>query len=481
MATSPNVLLICVDHLPWGLTRPAGHPVCMTPTLDQLARSGVAFTNAYSACPVCIPARRSLMTGQSTRTHGMRTFDEHREMPDAPTLARCFKDAGYQCHAVGKLHVYPQRDRIGFDEVVLNEEGRHHLGAGADDWELHLAEKGFAGQEYATGLCNNDYHTRSWHLPEDCHPTHWAAREMSRMMHRRDPRKPAFWYLSFIGPHQPVWPLQAYLDIYRDSRIDEPVYGDWSEDLEKLPYALRRLRERFAIADAPKAEIELARRAFYATVTHIDHQIRIVLGYLREQGLLQDTIIGFTSDHGDLLGDHGLWAKSIFYERSANIPFILVPRAGDDRLPIHSQDHRLVELQDMMPTLLDLADLPIPDTVDGQSLLQPQSREFLYGEFEVGETASRMVRAGDFKLIYYPAGNRLQLFNLKEDPRETRDLSTKPEFKEAVDRLTSILLEQFYEADLEWVREGKLVGLPEPEYTPRDQRNLTAQRGLRFL
>lgn len=421
------------------------------------------------------------MTGQSTRTHGMRTFDEHREMPDAPTLAQCFKEAGYQCHAVGKLHVYPQRDRIGFDEVILNEEGRHHLGLGADDFELHLADKGYPGQEYATGLCNNDYHTRAWALPEDCHPTNWAAREMSRMMHRRDRRKPAFWYLSFIGPHQPVWPLQAYLDIYRHSEIDAPVFGSWSEDAEKLPYALRRLRERFAITDAPEAEIELARRAFYATVTHIDHQIRIVLGYLREQGLLDNTIIGFTSDHGDLLGDHGLWAKSMFYERSAHIPFLLVPPKGDERLGLHQQDQRLVELQDMMPTLLDLAGLPIPDSVDGQSLLQPEARDFLYGEFEVGETASRMVRAGDYKLIYYPTGNQLQLFNISEDPRETRELSNLPEFADVVERLKKILIDQFYQEDLNWLRDGELVGVAEPEYTPRDQRNLTAQRGLRFL
>lgn len=481
MATSPNVLLICVDHLPWGLTRPAGHPTCMTPTLSQLARSGVSYTNAYSACPVCIPARRNLMTGQSMRTHGMRTFDEHAEMPDAPTLARCFREAGYQAHAVGKLHVYPQRDRIGFDEVVLNEEGRHHVGAGADDWELFLAERGYAGQEYASGLCNNDYHTRSWHLPDDCHPTNWAAREMCRMMHRRDPRHPAFWYLSFVGPHQPVWPLQAYNDLYRDAAIEEPIHGPWSAKVSEMPYALRRLREKFAIADATPFEIESAIRAFYASITHIDHQIRIVLGYLREQGLIDNTIIAFTSDHGEMLGDHGLWAKSVFYQNSANIPFIVVPASGDDRLPMNTQDHRLVELQDMMPTLLDLAGIDIPDTVDGKSLLNPGARETLYGEFGEGETASRMVRSGPYKLIYYPLGNCFQLFNVEEDPREIRNLSDDPGHEECCYRLAEILMKNLYGQDLEWIRNGKLVGLPEPKFTPSDQRKLTGQRGIRFL
>lgn len=453
----------------------------MTPTLDQLARSGVTYTNAYSACPVCIPARRTLMTGQSTRTHGMRDFGEHVEMPDVPTLAQCFRDAGYQAHAVGKLHVYPQRDRIGFDDVILNEEGRHHLGAGADDWELHLAEKGHPGQEYANGLCNNDYHTRPWHLPDDCHPTNWTAREMCRMMHRRDPRKPALWYCSFIGPHQPVWPLEAYLQTYQGMEIDPPVFGDWSADPESLPAPLRRLRDRFSIAHAPGNEIELARRAFYATITHIDHQIRVVLGYLREQGLLDNTIVAFTCDHGDMLGDHGLWAKSVFYENSAHVPFFIVPTAGDQRLPHNTRDDRLVELQDMMPTLLDLAGIDIPDTVDGRSLLREDSRDHLYGEFETGETASRMIRSGDYKLIYYPVGNHRQLFNIADDPRETRELSGDPAHAESLEKLTDLLLNELYGEDLDWVSDGKLTGVPAEPYQPASQRNLTAQRGIRFI
>ncbi len=151
MPDKPNVLLICADH--WGgmLTRPGGHPVVMTPTLSQLARLGTWYANTYSPAPSCIPARRSLMTGLSVRTHGDRIFKEREELPDVPTLAQTFRNAGYQASAVGKLHAYPQRDRIGFDEVILNEEGRHHLEGNADDWEMYLADKGYAGKEYAAG------------------------------------------------------------------------------------------------------------------------------------------------------------------------------------------------------------------------------------------------------------------------------------------------------------------------------------------
>ena len=115
-------------------------------------------------------------------------------MPEGvPTLPQTFRDAGYQAYAVGKLHVFPQRNRIGFDDVVLNEEGRHHLGLGKDDYELFLEREGYPGQELTHAMGNNAYTMRPWHLPETCHPTCWTAREMCRTIQRRDPTRPGFW------------------------------------------------------------------------------------------------------------------------------------------------------------------------------------------------------------------------------------------------------------------------------------------------
>ena len=192
----PNVLVVVTDHWFGALFGVAGHPAIQTPTLDTLARSGVRFPNAYSECPVCIPARRSLMTGTTPRTHGDRVFKETLPMPAGlPTLAQTFRDAGYQAQAVGKLHVFPQRDRIGFDDVLLDEEGRTQYGV-TDDYELFLGDEGFAGRHFDHGMSNNEYVTRPWHLPEHTHATNWATREMCRAIKRRDPLRPAFWYLS---------------------------------------------------------------------------------------------------------------------------------------------------------------------------------------------------------------------------------------------------------------------------------------------
>ena len=138
----PNVLMICMDHWPGRMMGALGYSGVLTPTIDQFAASGITYTNAYCTTPMCVPARRELMTGTLSPTHGDR-FQGSLPMPDVPTVAQSFRDAGYQAYAVGKLHVKPQRNRIGFDDVLLNEEGRmrsNEDGLAADDYELFLTE-----------------------------------------------------------------------------------------------------------------------------------------------------------------------------------------------------------------------------------------------------------------------------------------------------------------------------------------------------
>ncbi|MFW6060049.1 MAG: sulfatase-like hydrolase/transferase [Phycisphaeraceae bacterium] len=484
-AKRPNVLLICTDHLSELCTRPGGHPTVITPTLDQLARTGTRFSRAYSACPSCIPARRSLMTGQRAREHGDRVYRDGQPLPDVPTMAQCFRDAGYQAYAVGKLHVTPQRDRVGFDDVILEEQGRRIPGVipdgMADDWELYLQDQGCAGQEYASGMCHNDFQARPWHLDEQHHAINWAAREMCRMIRRRDPRKPGFWYLSFSAPHPPLTPLQDYLDLYDDADIDLPVHGTWIDSLDDVPFELQARARRSAMNGASEREVRLARKAYYATITHIDHQIRLVLGYLREAGLIDNTIIVFTSDHGHMVGDHRMWLMTPFYEMSSHIPLIIVPAKDDPRHVVGRVDDRFAEFGDIMPTLLDLAGLPIPAHVTQRSLFSDDRRDYIYGEHGENEIAQRMIREGDYKLIYYPVGNQSQLFNVAEDPRELYDLAGDPAHVETLAGLQALLLENLYGSDESWLKDGELVGLPSREYEPRDERTLLGQRGLRYL
>jgi arylsulfatase A-like enzyme len=306
---------------------------------------------------------------------------------------------------------------------------------------------------------------------------------MCRTIRRRDSSKPGFWYLSFCAPHPPVTPLQAYLELYRDAPLEEPATGDWSRDFDRLPYHIKKLSnpDLLAIVQAPKHALDLSRRAYYATLTHIDHQIRLVIGYLRENRLLDNTIVVFTSDHGHMVGEHGLWCMTPFYEMSAKIPLVIVPATGDERLKAGAIDGRLADFGDIMPTLLDLAGLPIPDHVDQLSLVGEQERSHLYGEHGEGTAAMRMIRSGRHKLIYYPVGNRRQLFDIEADPRECDDLAGEPAHGAVLAELEKLLVGELYGEDLGWLKGGELVGLPEVEYVPAPDRNLRNQRGLRFM
>ena len=198
MTTKKNVLLITADQWSGDYLGCARNKEILTPSLDELARYGIRYSNAVSTTPVCIPARRELMLGCTSKKHGDRIFNETLPMPqDIPSLAQTFRDNGYQAYAVGKLHVFPQRDRIGFDDVILYEEGRHKKGMSQDDYERFLAHNGHAGEEFSHSMCNNNYSFRPFNMDEKFHPTNWITREMCETIIRRDPNKPTFWYLSY--------------------------------------------------------------------------------------------------------------------------------------------------------------------------------------------------------------------------------------------------------------------------------------------
>jgi len=472
----PNILLVTFDQWPAPLMGHEGHPVIETPTLDTLAAAGTRFSRAYAECPICIPARRTLMTGQTPRTHGDRVFQPALRMPaGVPTLAGVLGAAGYQTFAVGKLHAFPQRDRLGFDDALIAEEGRPHLGA-VDDYDIFLADRGFPGQAFAHGMSNNDYGWRTFHLPEDCHVTNWTTAAMCRTIKRRDPTRPAFWYLSYTHPHPPVVPLASYLERYTRRAVPAALTAPWAAR-EPQPHALAAVRA-FWHQLAPERLADV-RRAFYALCTHIDAQLRLVIGTLREEGLLDDTAILITGDHGDMLGDFGLYAKRLMYEGAARVPMILLGAKGEARVEAGRVDGRPAGLADVMPTLLDLAAVPVPQGVDGRSLLGTP-RTSVYAEALQGPRATRMVCDGRHKLIWYPDGNHVQLFDLDADPRETDDLSDAAAARPVRERLEAALVAELYGEDLSAVEGGALRGRPATPGPPVANRGLSGQRGIHY-
>lgn len=466
-----NVLFICVDEWPGYLFGHAGRGDVMTPTIDFLAEEGIRMENAYSECPVCIPARRSLMTGLSPKSHGDRVYSDRMEMPDVPTLASTFHDAGYQTVAVGKLHVYPQRSRIGFDEALITEEGRYEFGV-TDDHQIWLGEHGLTGRQFLHGMGNNTYYTRPWPLPENAHETSWVTEQMMKQMMRRDPTRPGFFFVSYQYPHPPLVPLASFLDRYRDAELD-PSYGDdWRKE-----WIIEELR-KMASSYSPR-EVDAARRAFMAQCTHIDYSIRMLLGTLRELSMLDDTIIVFMSDHGDMLFDHGMVAKRVFYEGSASIPLIF---SGKPMQGYRGKgfERRLCSIADVMPTLLSLCGIEARAPMDGISIFGEEEHEYIYGEVGEGTKATRMIRDGRYKLVYYPCGNVIQLFDMEKDRKEKHDLSSDSAMQDVIAAMEGKLISELHGGDLDWIADGKLRGFGPPARPSAPDFGLYNQRGYHW-
>ena len=212
-ATRPNVLVVCCDHLRADNLGCNGHPVIQSPQVDKLAEQGVNFQRAFSECPVCVPARRILMTGRNPYNLHMDRNKDTQSFPEGPKLAELFTRSGYQTFASGKLHTWPQRNRIGFEDVQLNEEGRKQGDLIRDDYETFLMEQGVQHLAYTHGLGNNQYGLRFSPVPEPLTTTHWTADQAMRFIERRDPTRPFFLYCSFDKPHPPITPPKEYYDL----------------------------------------------------------------------------------------------------------------------------------------------------------------------------------------------------------------------------------------------------------------------------
>ncbi|MCG7408521.1 arylsulfatase [Paenibacillus sp. ACRRX] len=457
----PNVLLITVDQMRFDCLSIAGHPVVETPNLDELARTGVRFDRAYSATPTCVPARAAIFTGQSQRTHGRVGYQDGVPWNYDTTLPGELAKAGYHTQCVGKMHVYPARRLLGFHNVVLHDgylhhnRNRSHVAAKdhydqVDDYLNWLRERVPGADLTDLGLdCNASTVARPWHLPEMLHPTNWTVTQSIDFLRRRDPDKPFFLWMSFVRPHPPFDPPQAYLDLYADAEFQAPVVGDWADGDDAMQEGLNPVTFRGKV---PQRRLKQAMAAYYALITHIDHQIGRFLQVLNEYGELNNTIIMFTSDHGELLGDHHLFRKSMPYEGSTRVPFIVNDPGGWLGLKQGAVLSEVIEMRDIMPSLLEAASVPIPSSVDGQSIWKlaravPTEktdaliegtavsdlpalsgrtrnieasawRSYLHGEQAQGDASNHWLTNGKEKYIWFSQTGVEQYFDLVHDPLE---------------------------------------------------------------
>ena len=351
------------------------------------------------------------------------------------------------------MHFDPQRALNGFHNTVLDESARVESTGFVSDYRRWFDREKTGDYDIADhGIDWNSWMARPYHAPEFLHPTNWTVNESLQFLKERDPSRPFFLKTSFDRPHSPFDALPYYFELYGKKDLPAPFIGDWAvmNDVPKdaaNPNAWRGRRS--------DEEIRRARAAYYGQINHIDHQIGRLLSFLSRSGLLANTLIIFTSDHGEMLGDHNLWRKTYAYEGSAHIPLIVrLPESlrNLDSLGISERVGEPVCLQDIMPTILEAVQSDIPDTIDGLSLLplirnQPALwREFVHGEHstcysEVQEM--QYVTDGVWKMIWFPRLGTEQLFNLANDPGECHDLSDDSQYMEELlkwrNRLISVL------------------------------------------
>ena len=427
----PNVILITTDQYRGDCLSILGRQPVQTPYLDNMAAEGALFTGAYCSVPSCIAARASIMTGQTPESHGRLGYRDKVPWQYTTTLPSVLRDAGYQTFAVGKMHFYPQRKAMGFERMVLHEAHQDWNDGFVDDYHDWLREKSGGLVEKADhGLQCNSWVARPWHAEEHFHETNWTVTAALDALRRRDPTRPFFLWLSFIKPHAPSDPPQAYWDMYINQDMPPPPVGDWvtESDEQLVTWDVNASRGKLS-----PGNLQRARAGYFGLITHIDAQVSRFFNILQRHLFIPatDVVTLFTADHGELLGDHHYWRKIVAFEGSAHIPFILRGPA-DLGLRRGARVDRVVELLDVMPTLLEAAGVPTPGTVEGASVLplargeDSSWREFIHGEHD-GPHGMHYLTDAREKYIWHHKTGEEYLFDLEADPQELCNLASRRE------------------------------------------------------
>lgn len=438
-----NIILIMADQFRADCIGYSGNHQIATPYLDELASDSCFFLMGYSPCPVCVPARASLITGHKPSKTGFFNNDFTVPWNFKNTVVERLRDAGYQTINIGKNHFKPQRIHLGYEINLLYETSvsEDHIPTEYHYWLTKTAPSYI--QDSAMKMDHNSWIVCPWMVPAEFHPSEWTASTAVEQIVRRDPSRPLFMKISFHRPHPPIDPPEIYWQKYRDKELDPPVIGDWAPSFSYDTVDISPFEGRIN-----KDRIIEAKRGYYAQIEHIDSQIGRIIRYLKQSGIYDDSLIIFTSDHGELLGDHNMFRKGPAFEGSAHIPFIVKFPIS---FAIRGKMNMPVSLLDIAPTLLDIAGLSIPDDYDGKSLLEiisdPAVRTIVKGECyrknKKITTGGMFAVDGKFKYIWNSWTGRELLFDLCNDPNELHDLSKDLKYREIKERLRMEIIAEY--------------------------------------
>ena len=428
----PNILFIIADQLAACYLRAYGHKLVKTPHLDRLAESGIVFENAYTPSPLCAPARATVMNGLLPSRTGV--YDNAAEFPSSiPTFAHYLRLSGYRTCLSGKMHFVGPDQLHGLEERLTTDIYPADFGW-TPDWRLRQ-ERIDWWYHNMTSVLQPGIAEITNQLEFDDEAAFLATRKLYDYA-RYDSDRPFCLMASFTHPHDPYAARGKYWNLYRDDEIDPPsIPAIANEELD--PHS-RRLYEMSAMDDyvVTEKDVRAARHGYYANISYVDDLIGKLLATLKATGQLENTIVVFTSDHGDFLGERGLWYKMSFLEPSAHIPLIIwAPNRFKPR-----RVSEPVTLADILPTFADLANdgkATLARKVDGHSLYPllcgapPDANATAWGEYlaEGVIAPMYMLRRGTWKFIHTPTDPD-QLFDLGSDPDERRNLAGYPDHQQ---------------------------------------------------
>ncbi len=473
----PNILVLMGEQHRADAMGCADHPVVRTPNLDRLAREGARFSRAYCQGPLCMPARASFLTERYVRDHGV--YENQWDVPaEMPSFLQPLREAGYLTGCIGKMHLYMHgrggardtRDkvellhRLGFDESI-ETVGKLAAAATRSDYSDYLEELGLhdiyrefiaaRAYGYARGRRQVEFDGKSvdlvplWNaeptpLPTEAYIDNWIGRQVVRWIEEYDGERPFLQWVGFAGPHDPWDAPREYGDTYRDveiplgplSRPEVPETGPLSRFL--------RFFLNFSDSDHLTDDaIRAVRPQYYGNVTLIDECIGEILGALERKGILDSTWVIYLSDHGEMLGDHRLLAKMVFYEPSVTIPLIIRPPGGMAGKVVEG----VVEQIDVPATVRAIAGAAEVPEGDGRSLLghleeggDGSVRQVAHSEnFGFGAFVTDRYKL----LVWEETGEPVQLFDLVDDPEENHNAITEPRYAETRERLMTQYVRPF--------------------------------------
>ncbi len=456
--TRPNIILIITDQQRFDTIRALGFDYVDTPNLDRLVNEGVTFTNCHITAPSCAPSRASLFTGYYPHTTGILKNADRWTRSWVESLA----DSGYHCVNVGKMHTFPFETPAGFHEryVVENKdrylEGRYYF----DEWDKALRARGLVKQQRESYRQLPDYNERlgafEWNLPEDLHSDMFVGDMASWWIESYPQTQPLFLEIGFPGPHPPYDPPLKYAEPYL--RRELPLLEVSQEELDGQPQPFKAMRQHNCDVDHdsvvhqlnPTREQRHRQRAYYlANVTMIDEKIGKILASLDKQGYLDNSVVIFTSDHGDCLGDHGHSQKWTMYDIITRMPTIVW---SPGRFAGGRACNALCQLMDLGPTILELAGVEIPASMEAISMRPAlrgdpwEGRDYVFAEHArdgiLQETKfMTMVRNRNWKLVHFLDEPWGQLFDLEHDPQEVSNLWDSPAHAEKKQEMLGVLRE----------------------------------------